>query len=197
MKENKYGKEKRGITIAKRGMAAALVIILICMVSSCGKKSDDTEALGKVVAGLGDDELFAIVEAGAKHSILLTSDQTYDDGNGNQASILCEVYYEGEDGEAKHLGTLESLGTAYPIAYDKSGLYTAGGHEVKRYEIDKSGLLVLAEGVYEIYDENGDATYTRETGVGVETVTEKEFMTMVDAYGKAAVVNFRYGATDA
>ena len=136
MKENKYGKEKRGITIAKRGMAAALVIILICMVSSCGKKSDDTEALGKVVAGLGDDELFAIVEAGAKHSILLTSDQTYDDENGNQASILCEVYYEEEDGEAKHLGTLESLGTAYPIAYDKSGLYTAGGHEVKRYEID-------------------------------------------------------------
>ena len=167
------------------------------MAFACGKKTDDIEALGKAVAGLGDDELFAIVEIGAKHSVLLTSDQTYDDKNGNQASIFCDVYYEGEDGEAKKIGTLESLGTAYPIAYDKSGLYTAGGHEVRRYEVDKAGFLVMAGGVYEIYDETGTAAYTRETTDGTETITEKEYMAMVEAYGKATVVNFRYGATDA
>ena len=190
-------REKKRMAGIKKCIAAVLAGILICMAFACGKKTDDIEALGKAVAGLGDDELFAIVEIGAKHSVLLTSDQTYDDKNGNQASIFCDVYYEGEDGEAKKIGTLESLGTAYPIAYDKSGLYTAGGHEVRRYEVDKAGFLVMAEGVYEIYDETGTAAYTRETADGTETITEKEYMAMVEAYGKATVVNFRYGATDA
>ena len=190
-------REKKRMAGIKKGITAVLTGILICMAFACGKKNDDIEALGKAAAGLGDDDLFAIVEIGAKHSVLLTSDQTYDDKNGNQASIFCDVYYEGEDGEAKKIGTLESLGTAYPIAYDKSGLYTAGGHEVRRYEVDKAGFLVMAEGVYEIYDETGTAAYTRETADGTETITEKEYMAMVEAYGKAAVVNFRYGATDA
>lgn len=190
-------REKKRMAGIKKCIAAVLAGILICMAFACGKKTDDIEALGKAAAGLGDDDLFAIVEIGAKHPVLLTSDQTYDDKNGNRASIFCDVYYEGEDGEAKKIGTLESLGTAYPIAYDKSGLYTAGGHEVWRYEVDKAGFLVMAEGVYEIYDETGTAAYTRETADGTETITEKEYMAMVEAYGKAAVVNFRYGATDA
>lgn len=190
-------REKKRMAGIKKCITVVLAGILICMAFACGKKTDDIEALGKVIAGLGDDDLFAIVEIGAKHPVLLTSDQTYDDKNGNQASIFCDVYYEGEDGEAKKIGTLESLGTAYPIAYDKSGLYTAGGHEVRRYEVDKAGFLVMAEGVYEIYDETGTAAYTRETTGGTETITEKEYIAMVEAYGKATVVNFRYGATDA
>lgn len=190
-------KKRKHMAGIKKCITLILTGILICMAFACGKKNDDIEALGKVVSGLGDDDLFAIIEIGAKHPVLLTSDQTYDDKNGNQASIFCDVYYEGEDGEAKKIGTLESLGTAYPIAYDKSGLYTAGGHEVQRYEVDKAGFLVMAEGVYEIYDDTGTAAYTRETADGTETITEKEYMAMVEAYGKAAVVNFRYGATDA
>ena len=183
--------------MVKRTITIIFMGLLVCIVCACGKKNDDNEALGTLIAGLGDDELFAIVDVGAKHSVLLTSDKTYNDGNGNQASIFCEVYYEGEDGEAKMIGILESLGTAYPIACDKSGLYTAGGHEVQHYEVNKAGLLVMTEGVYEIYDENGTATYTRETTDGIEIITEEEYMAMVEAYGEAEVVNFRYGATDA
>ncbi len=38
------------------------------------------------------------------------------------------------------------MGTAYPIAYDETGIYAASGHDMQRFEIEKSGSLRLAEG---------------------------------------------------
>ena len=56
---------------------------------------------------------------------------------------------------------IESFGTAYPISYDKTGIYAASGHEVQRFGInEKDGSLVLEEGVYEIIDENGNPTFS-------------------------------------
>lgn len=63
------------------------------------------------------------------------------------------MYYP-VDKEVKHIGTIESMGTAYPVAYDETGIYTASGHAMQRFEISKSGTLKLAEGIWEQFDEN-------------------------------------------
>lgn len=171
-----------------------LMIALLLALTACGK-SRDSSVYGDTIAGLGDDELFEIVDIGADALVLLVTSQAYDDGNGHQAAISCDVYYYREN-EVKNIGTLESPGTAYPISYDDSGLYTASGHEIQRYEIDdRDGSLVLAEAVYETFDENGNVSYTRTKGGNTEAVSEKDYMDLVEDYGKTRVVNFGYGAT--
>jgi hypothetical protein len=53
----------------------------------------------------------------------------------------------------KNIGKLESMGTAYPISYDKNGIYVTFGNP-ECYEIDeKEGELTLAEGIDEQSDE--------------------------------------------
>jgi hypothetical protein len=97
---------------------------------------------------LQDDELFAVIETGASDPVLLVTSQYYDDGQGNQASIWCDVYYP-VDGTVKNIGKLESMGTAYPISYDKNGIYVMFGN-TECYEIDeKEGELALVEGIDE------------------------------------------------
>ena len=170
------------------------VIATVFLLPGCAKKNKN-EVYTDTIARLDDDELFALVEAGAKYPVLLVTDQYYEDGWGNQASIMCDVYYVVNE-EPQKIGVMESLGTAYPIAYDKKGIYTASGHEVWRYVIDEAdGVLKLAEGVYETFDENGDAAYTREIDGNVETITEEDYLEAVEKYGKAQVVNFLWGAT--
>ena len=71
-------------------------------------------------------KLFAIVETNAFLLVLLVTFQYYDDGSGNQASIYCHVYYV-TDKEVKKTGAIESLGTAYPVVCDKTGIYAASG----------------------------------------------------------------------
>lgn len=171
-----------------------IVIAAVLLLPGC-RKQNKNEVYTDTIARLDDDELFALVETDAKYPVLLVTSQYYEDGWGNQASILCDVYYAGKEGVQK-TGVIESMGTAYPIAYDKNGIYAASGHEVWRYEIDESdGSLKLAEGLYETFDENGDATYTREIENNLETATEEDYLDMVEKYGKAQVVNFLWGAT--
>ena len=59
----------------------------------------------------------------------------YDDRLGNQAALNCEVYYL-VDKEVKNVGRIESMGTAYPISYDETGIYAASGHAMQRFEIE-------------------------------------------------------------
>ena len=178
----------------KRILAVTVLLgILICTLVSC-KKKDDNEEIRKVIAALGDEDLFAIIETKADRSVLLVADSYYDSGSGFQASVFCDVYYP-KDGEARNIGRVESMGTAYPIAYDKSGIYAAGGHEVRRYVIDKEGNLKLAEGVYEIFDDEGNASYTREKDGEITEITEEEYLSVLEDYGKAPLVEFKYGAS--
>lgn len=66
------------------------------------------------------------------------------------------------------------MGTAYPIVYDETGIYTASGHDMQRFEIEKSGALRLAEGIYEQFDESGDAAYTMKDGDETRVITVYE-----------------------
>ena len=172
-------------------------VILLC---SCGNKnkSDEYAAIYQTtIAGLEDNELFAVIETNASSPILLVSSEVYDDGWGNQAAIWCDVYYP-INGEVKNIGGLESFGTAYPISYDNTGIYTASGHNLQRFEIDeKNGTLRLAEGIYAEFDENGDAAYTLEKDGKTEAITEEEYNKAFEKYGDVIVVNFSYGASGA
>lgn len=182
----------------KRAVLCLTVCVLVLSFSACGKenKSNNNEAMyGETVGNLEDNELFAIIETGTSSPILLVTSQVYDDGLGNQAALNCDVYYA-TGGEVKYIGTIESFGTAYPISYDKTGIYAASGHEVQRFGInEKDGSLILEEGVYEIIDENGNSTYSRKKGNKTEAITEEEYLSVVEQYGKATVVNFGYGAS--
>lgn len=173
-------------------IAASITAIFL---SGCGKQ-DKSEMYGAAIAALGDDERFAIVETNAKNPVLLVTTLVYDDGQGNQAALFCDVYYRAGE-EVQKIGSIESMGTAYPIAYDKSGIYAASGHTLWRFEIDdKNGSLKCGEGFYETFDKEGEASYTREANNEMEAIAEEDYLSAWEAYGKAEIVYFAYGASD-
>lgn len=183
----------------KKIVLCLIVCVSVFSLSACGTKSKSEElaaAYGETIGGLEDDELFAIIDTNAVSLVLLVTSQVYDDGMGNQAAMKCDVYYL-VDKEVKNVGTIESMGTAYPISYDEAGIYAASGHSMQRFEIEKSGEMKLAEGVYEQFDENGNAAYTIEKGDKTEEITEEEYYKAFEKYSNATVVSFAYGASDA
>lgn len=182
----------------KRIFSCIVFCVLTVSLCSCGNKnkSDEYAAIyGTTIAGLEDDELFSIIETGASSPVLLVTSEFYEDGWGNQASLWCDVYFP-VDGEVKNIGTIESFGTAYPVSYNKTGIYTASGHAMNRFEIDEqTGTIILAEGIYEQFDENGNASYTLEKEGKTETITEEDYYKAFEEYSETAVVNFSYGAS--
>lgn len=47
---------------------------------------------------------------------------------------------------------------------------------MQHFEIDeKTGTILLTEGIYEQFDENGNAAYTLEKGGETEVITEEEY----------------------
>ena len=99
--------------------------------------------------------------------------------------------------KVKNIGTIESMGTAYPISYDETGIYTASGHAMQRFEVEKSGTLMLAESMNEQFDENGNASYTVKKGNETKTISEEEYYDIFEKYNNASVASFAYGASDA
>lgn len=92
---------------------------------------------------------------GADDPLTLMTDYTMEDGT----SFCCSVY--APDGRANYLS---GSGTAYPIRYDGTGIYVAGGHFVGRYVFEEAaGELYLAEYANELFDENGAVSYIHYT----------------------------------
>lgn len=180
----------------KKVISCFAICVLVFSLCACGEKSSDNAAIyGETIAGLEDNELFAIVDTNASSPVLLVTSQVYDDRLGNQAALNCEVYYL-VDKEVKNVGRIESMGTAYPISYDETGIYAASGHAMQRFEIEESGALKLAESILEQFDESGNATYTMEKGDETKVITEEEYYTAFEKYSDANIVSFSYGASD-
>lgn len=182
---------------AKKVVSCFILCALIFSVCACGSEDQDTTAVyGKTIGGLEDNELFVTIDTNAPLPVLLVTSQVYDDDTGNQAALQCDVYYL-VDKEVKKIGTLESLGTAYPISYDETGIYTASGHAMQRFEIDQSGTMKLAEVIQAQFDENGNAAYTMTKDDETKTISEEDFYSSFEKYSNATVVSFAYGASDA
>lgn len=181
----------------KKYVSCFILCALVFSLWACGKQNKDNAAIyGETIAGLEDDELFVIIDTNAPLPVLLVTSQVYDDGAGKQASITCDVYYPA-DKEVKKIGTIESMGTAYPVSYDGTGIYTASGHSMQRYEVEKSGTLKLAESILEQFDESGNAAYTMTKENETATISEEEYYAAFEKYSNATVAGFAYGASDA
>lgn len=183
----------------KKFVAGLIICASIFSLFACGAESESQNIAaiyGETISELEDNELFAIVDTNAALPVLLVTSQIYDDGMGNQAALKCDVYYL-VDKEVKIIGTIESMGTAYPVSYDKTGIYSASGHDMQCFEIEKSGVMKLSEGVYEQFDENGNITYTIKKGDKSEEITDEEYYTAFEKYSNATVISFAYGASDA
>ena len=176
------------------GVAVFTFMLGIVLGSVFVKKLDNTTSkleytLHQYMALEG--KVTALVDANTTEQVLLVTDTTYDDGTGRQASCVCEVYYT-VNNKVKALGVIMSAGTAYPIATDRTGIYTASGHSVERYVVnEKLGELELAEAVYEIYDENGNVKYEKEVNGERSVSNENEFMDIINDYGRATTVGFQ------
>lgn len=129
-------KETENMYKTKKFISYMALCVLIFSLCACGEKGSENAAIyGETVGGLEDNELFAIIDTNASLPVLLVTSQVYNDGLGNQAALNCDVYYL-IDKEVKNIGTIESMGTAYPIAYDETGIYAASGHDMQRFEIE-------------------------------------------------------------
>lgn len=178
---------------------AALILVLtvsaVLFVKAEKNKEDNENLYGNIIAKLGDDEQFSLRDIGEKNDVLFTTDLTYDDGNGHNAAVYCDVYYALE-GEEYPLGRIESMGTAYPVSFGEKCIYTASEHslEVYRFEQKKKQWTVLQ--YEERFDENGDASYQYIEDGETKTISEKEYLDAMEDYGKGTVINFGYGASD-
>ena len=85
-------------------------------------------------------------------------------------------------------------GTAYPIRYDKNGIYVTGGHFAAYYGVDwEKAELVLMEYAAETFDEDGNATYLYAADGKTERSVEDNgyLVALYDRYEKGELVGFR------
>lgn len=180
------------------GVVGALILVLsVCAVlfAGAGKKEEDNENLfGQIIAGLGDEEQFSLRDIGERNHVLFTTDATYDDGNGHNAAVCCDVYYAVE-GEAYPLRRIESMGTAWPVSYGEKCIYTASEHSLEVYRFDQKKKQWTVRQYEEWFDEKGDASYRYTEEGEAETISEKEYSDAMEEYGKGTVIHFGYGAS--
>ncbi len=185
----------------KQYLVGFVALILVLTVSTAlfvkaEKNKEDNETLyGHIIAQLGDDEQFSLRDIGEKNDVLFTTDMTYDDGNGHNAAICCDVYYTLE-GEEYPLGRIESMGTAWPVSYGEKCIYTASLHSLVIYRFDQKKKQWTVSQYEERFDENGDASYQYIENDEAKTISEKEYLDAWKTMEKGTVVNFGYGASD-
>lgn len=158
-----------------------------------GKGSADleTEAPSEAVKA---GESYAYVELKKGISpLLLVTDGTYG-YNGIEASFHSRVY--GQDGEGGwiELGVIAGSGTAYPLRYDKNGIYVTGGHFAAFYSMDWEEMrLVCKEYATETFDGDGNAAYVYAANGKTEQLVEDNqvLVALFNRYEKAELVGFR------
>lgn len=124
--------------------------------------------------------------------VLLVTDSTYRYPNYIDASISSDVYLEA-DGTREKIGSLNSTGTAYPLRFSLDGLFEAGGHFVARYVVDEENRqLLLVEYANEVFDENGNPSYTYfNLEEGEQTPEDDSYLNaMWVKYENASVIHF-------
>lgn len=174
-------------------LAALCIVSSLCLVS-CGRTKRENP-YGDIVAALDDNTAYAFLDMDYDDFVMVSSDMLYDEGSENSAAVYCDIYYC-VDGEPQKIGEITSEGTAYPISFSKDGIYAASGHMVEKYAVsEKEGRLYIEKGVYEEFDDNGNALY-RSVSDGLETESdEDEFKELFNEYSDSQIVHFSYGAS--
>lgn len=153
-----------------------------------GTVQTENEIFDKAVNDLKSGEAYAVIKINPNR-FLLVAPSVYND-NGKTVAAQSNIYYV-KDGSLTSAGEVKSLGTAYPISYDESGIYTGSNNEIKKFSIDdRSGKIQSIETLQVTYDKDGNAAYTKEEAGKTATVTEEEYTRLMQKYGNAEVVNF-------
>ena len=129
--------------VGKKQLLAFLIGSVLLLTACGGKKADNT--YHDAIAALPENTYSATVDIGLDKPVLLVTDGVYDDGNGNEAAIYCDVYYP-VGKKIQKIGSVESMGTAYPIAYSKDGIYAALDRGVQKYNVDKQVTIHYLDG---------------------------------------------------
>ena len=128
-----------------------------------------------------------------KDPVLLVADGTYG-YNGLEASFSSEVYGKDGEGNWQRMAVIAGSGTAYPIRYDKRGIYVTGAHFAVYYTVDWERMqLVAEEYAAESFDENGNASYIyAEEGEAEQAAEDNRcLIALFDRYEKARLVDFQ------
>lgn len=161
---------------------------------------DVFDSYEEIISLLIDGEAYAYINLdGYDGDLLVITDATYNNLDGNTASIAGCIYAE-KDGKVYNVGNAFSYGTAYPLSCDGKVLYTGGNHEYEEMSIcQETGGLMDIVCISQYYDEDGNATYsgfTRESNSfeveskDIEINSEEEFFAYYDDYMAAPIVNF-------
>ncbi len=174
---------------SKNGTSTQLYLKLDSLMTS-----DYGNLYGKVLIDLKEKEQqYALIDLGLRYHVLCATDRTYDDDNGHNAALYCDVYYIINSVPVK-IGTLESMGTAYPLSYGIPGcFYVDSGNSREVYIVDtENGKLILSEKVEVIYDENGEESYQYTTdGNQVKNISKEEYEKLRNAVA-GTVISFKY-----
>ena len=173
--------------VGKKQLLAFLIGSVLLLTACGGKKADNT--YHDAIAALPENTYSATVDIGLDKPVLLVTDGVYDDGNGNEAAIYCDVYYP-VGKKIQKIGSVESMGTAYPIACSRDGIYSVLDGGVQKYTADASGKLAMTQNIYVSYDEQGNAAYYSGDGSSAQSVSADVYDSAQDAYTKCTVVSF-------
>lgn len=145
-----------------------------------------TQMLSDFKKGMG----FANVKVGDT-DVFLASSGTYNGENDTKNAIDASVFMYNDKGEICYLGTVQSSGTAYPIAVSDGCLVTGGHHFVTKTTV-KDGKLVVAEEAVETFDTDANSTYTYTTEKDGEQKVEDDtnLTRLFDEYASAEIVEF-------
>ena len=143
----------------------------------------------------GEEYYYSFIELnGYIYPILLLSDGVYKDTNEREVAMCTDVYYP-VNKEIILFGNICSDGTAYPIASNTFGIYTAGGHEVTKYNLDiQSKKLKLIYKYIMFFHKTGEKVNAITIGIiGDEKkiVSEQELDKASKEYKNAKTIYFK------
>lgn len=167
----------------------AFLIGSFLILTACGSQNGD-KTYQDTIAALPKSDYTATVDIGLDKPVLLVTDAVYDDGNGNEAAIYCDVYFP-VGKKIQKIGTIESMGTAYPIAVGKDGIYAVLDKGVQKYSVDAAGdKLVMTQNIYVSYDAKGNASYFSSEAGAAKSVSAAEYDSAQENYAKGVTVDF-------
>ncbi len=126
--------------------------------------------------------------------VLLVSSGTYDNMDGNMASIDAAIFMY-KDSVPYEVGKVTCGGTAYPLTVKDGALYTGSNHWVVKWTIDGDKLAITKKGVI-VFDGNGNESYYFESSEGDDVVladtvkTKQQVDDLFDEMMNANVVDF-------
>lgn len=139
----------------------------------------------------GEKYYYSFIElVGYDYPILLLSNGVY----GEEVALWTDVYYP-INNEIIKFGTLMSVGTAYPISANTTGIFTAGGHEVSKYDLDiqNQKLRLISEYLVFFYKVEQEVKAITVGIIGNENkiVSQDDFDKANKEYGDAKIILFK------